>query len=516
MLKKYPTVVLCFSVKFNLILSALFLLISSTYAQKNTSYYTFQRYQTYLQYLITSGKVSQRFPLSQPYRVNELHDSIQHNDCDNSFLFNQLKTDLIKRNTNRPDTLNKGLLMAESEASYTLEQVNNTTNHFGKINPALTYNIKDITLRYEYTLDEKYKLDSNYFGTTGKLESENFGRATEAYLDIYGKRINFFAGRILRNFGVPGENGLHLSENAYSFDHIALAFTSNIFQYTAIFSRLNDIYGYDIRDSMELYSWNTRFLSIHRFELSLSNTVHFAITESMLFGGKDKFPQLLYINPANVFFFSKMSDRKGYEERKANSMISFEGFWALSKKFSFFGQFLLDDMDFTKRLRKIYPDRIGYMAKLFYNDPFPSSQVSLTYNRISNWTYNSFYTWGNYTFYNKSLGYPENGIENLRLQFDMFNLKPFILSYKIQLERSRNQNLEAAFIAIKSGFPYDNYQKSFTTAVNIAWLPRSFMNINLCTEYMNTFKIDDPQNTKSYFNIIASVQLYGVYKLLKK
>jgi hypothetical protein len=143
---------------------------------------------------------------------------------------------------------------------------------------------------------------------------------------------------------------------------------------------------------------------MHRFEIAITPKIEIAFTETMLFGGENQNVIFQYINPVNFFYLSKLGERKGLEEDFGNSATSLEVFYKPISKVTLFGQFLLDDMDFTKALRAKYPDRIGFSAKIVLSDLWPRSQIYLKYNRISNWTYNSFYTWGNYIYYGRSLG----------------------------------------------------------------------------------------------------------------
>ena len=81
----------------------------------------------------------------------------------------------------------------------------------------------------------------------------------------------------------------------------------------------NDIYGFDVRDTVPVYSWNNRYLSMHRFEIAILKNIEFAFTESVLFGGENEGIQFQYINPVAIFFFSKMSDSGGNENQNALS-----------------------------------------------------------------------------------------------------------------------------------------------------------------------------------------------------
>jgi hypothetical protein len=256
-------------------------------------------------------------------------------------------------------------------------------------------------------------------------------------------------------------------------------------------------------------------MSVHRLEFSFSQKLKFAISESVIFGGKYQSLLFQYLNPVNIFYISKLSDRKGYEEGDANVLMSLEFLYKPVKRITIFTQFLLDDMDFTKKLRKQFPDRTGFSSKLVYSDPFPGSQIYLIYNRISNWTYNSFYNWGNYTFYGKSLGYPKNGVENLTVGLDVFRFSPFIIRLWAKKEREREQDLKSPFIAEKTSFPIGIPQKSSSVQAEAIWFPKSWINASISTEYIHykNFQYVSGKNS-SYLNFYVTARFTGLFKLM--
>lgn len=498
--------------------------LANTFGQGFSPYYTNSTYQKYLNYLVNSGKLKVDHPLSQPYSVEELSDSLKENGFPlipnpsplvSPGWLSLLKTDLDKRyNTpSRQDSLKGNLIIGlEAGDKNTYNKNTNTNDFFGDV--FAYYSYKNFGLYSSVTADEAYKRDTMYFGTPGKLENKVISRSDESYLQWQNKNFTFFAGRISRNYGLAGESSLILSNESFSFDHLAIIFKNSFLKFTILFSRLNDIYGFDIRDTVAKYQWDKRFLAIHRFEVSLSKKIEIGFTDVILFGGKDAFPQFQYLNPVNFLFMSKMSDRKGYEEGNANALMCFDLYYRPFDNLTLFGQFLIDDVDFTKSLRAIYPDRLGYSAKVIYTDLFPASQVFLSYNRISNWTYNSFYTWGNYTFYGRSLGYPRNGSENLKLGFDSFKFYPFMLGLEILAEQYRVQDLNAPFIAVKTDFPLGIPQKSLGLKFNSTFIPNSFVSANLTTEFVSFDNYGFIKSQKqSFFNIFLTLKMQGIFKL---
>jgi hypothetical protein len=511
-------------VKWNMLLVFSVISIASS-GQVFSPYYTNATYQKYLNYLIYSGKLKIEHPLSQPYGAIELGDSLPHDehlhDSIRQFsahihsFASALRADLKRRYVSPEDIKNENgnmIIGSEPGNRNNLNSKINTNDFLGSV--FSTYSFRNLGLYSSVTVDEAYRRDSLYFGSTGKLENKVVSRTDESYLQWQNRNFIFFAGRINRNLGSSGFGSLILSDESFSFDHFAFTFRNKILKYTSLFGRLNDIDGFDVRDSVAKYQWSKRFLTIHRFEISISKKIEIAFTDVILFGGKDAFPQFQYLNPVNFLFMSKMSDRKGYEEGNANALMCFDLYFKPSSHLTLFGQFLIDDIDIKKSLRKIYPDRLGYSAKVIYSDLFPASQIYLSYNRISNWTYTSFYTWGNYTYYGKGLGYPQNGSENLKLGFDVFKFYPFMFGLEVLEEQYREQELNAPFIAIKTDFPIGTPQNSFSVKLNTTYIPASFISANLSTEFVafNNYGFIKSEK-QSFFNIYLTIKMQGILKL---
>lgn len=488
------------------------------FSQNFSPYFLTDNHNKYIDYLINSGKLKINHPLSQPYTVKELSDSIiTLKVSDNNHWINLLNNELNKYSF--VDSVDKnGSLTSGITGDISLFQKQNNQDKNINGSAFISYIYQNFGFFYKYKMDESYKDDSLYFGTTGKLETSIIGRTSDSYVQWNFKNLNLFLGRINRNFGIINEPSSIWSMNSYSFDHFSLEFSNRILKFSSSFSRLEDIYGYDIRnnDTLINYDWYKRYFSIHRLELSLSKKLKIALTESMIFGGKDQKILSQYTNPANIFFLSKMSDRKGYEDGSANELIALEFLYKPLKKISLYSQFLIDDIDFTKKLRAKYPDRLGVLSKITVADLFPETQLYFVYNRINNWTYNSFYTWGNYVFYGKSIGYPTNGVENFRVGFDCFKFSPFVFTVNTQYNRERAQDLNTHFIAIKSGFPIGISQNSYNTALEITYFPNIFISGSLNIEYIKFSNFEHiKNNNKEYLNLYLSLKLNGVFQLMK-
>ena len=129
---------------------------------------------------------------------------------------------------------------------------------------------------------------------------------------------------------------------------------------------------------------------------------------------------------------------------------AFEFYWKPSISITIFNQLLIDDIIVNNEPgqndRDRHPDRLGIVSKIILTDYFlPGSQFSIMYNRVSNWTYMSYRTWENYVYHGKSMGYPENSMEAIRVDFDYFGKPPFVFQLQTGYKRHGEQDINNVF-----------------------------------------------------------------------
>ena len=482
---------------------------SLIFAKDYSSYISDNKYDSYLNYLLISEKIKVDFLLEQPYQINDILPQL-------SSLESKTANTNIKAYKDYIDRMNEGELKLNFDISLAYDHyLNGNLDYCGNI--GIEYKWKGLGIKYQYNVDNIYLDNEEYSPGIGKLGYMVPGRASEAYIQWQNSNNLIFMGRMNKNLGFPYTDGLLLSDNAYSFDHISYTFHNNLIRFTTLFTRLNDLYSYDTRDTISASEWSTRFLSLHKVGVKPIENLEISFLEAMLYGGNDPYPQLQYLNPANIFFFSKMGERGGYDEKRANAFMGFEIVYNPINKIKLYTQILIDDIDFVKSLREIYPDRLGITLKLTYSDLAPNSLLSIDYNRISNWTYNSFYTFGNYTYYGMRIGYPYNGVENISLNFDYFNISKVFMNFHIIAERIREQDLDEGFPGEKSEFPYGIAEKKLITGLNIKWLPLRNLNIDLKINYnyyLNYNNVED--DNRSFISFMINLETDGFISLFKK
>jgi len=136
-------------------------------------------------------------------------------------------------------------------------------------------------------LDTRLKYDPDWFGKKNRAIA---GRTAEAYVDARWKFGELFFGRLDRNWGPPGIQGLLLSANPYGLDHLAFAVGPPKIQLQAIATQLED------RDSSGVVVH--RFMMQHRL-LFTPGRWGLALWEGSVLSGTARSFELWYLNPLN-------------------------------------------------------------------------------------------------------------------------------------------------------------------------------------------------------------------------
>ena len=129
---------------------------------------------------------------------------------------------------------------------------------------------------------------------------------------------------------------------------------------------------------------------------------------------------------------------------------------------------------------------------------------------MSNWTYNSYYTFGNNTYYGNSLGYPKNGLKKIDLSHDSFIKGSIQVTAEIFYEEEKLQDLEMHFIDIKSKHPIGVVQKRGGINIDLSY---TFSNLCNVSSHIDYSAFDNYENILD--NNKGGFFIYGVYPFTK-
>lgn len=478
---------------------------SSTQAEI-APYFVSPHYSDILQYFSIASDDSFVFPMLQPYSSDDVHDLVQTTNEQSEQVFRLNWNEHLARelsNYYEPMTTDENnRLYLQARGRYDVHYEFGNLTHRYRLDAYGAIQMPHAVLVHQTAADRNYYYDDEYHGKkTEKLQ----GRVENAYLLAGTRNISFFAGRLYRNWGLMDEAGTLLSNNPYSYDQIGLSLRRRSFHYQFITAKLNDVMAVDDYDNIVYNEDANRYLTAQRVDYSFSNRLKLAISQSVVYGGVDKNPELAFLNPAGLFYLTQVNSLFA-----GNILYGFDVWWKPRKKLLWFNQILLDDLIVNnvpgQDDRKNRPDRLAWVSKACYADLIPGTLLNLGYRRVSNWTYQSYRNWENYTYFRKSLGYPANSHEKVSVGIDYLARPPYILKISYSYTRQGESDLEQTFGGTKESFPKGVVENGHEFMFNIRTVPVNafYWDLGVSYESLNNFDhVIDQQ--KSGWTIILSL-----------
>ncbi|HYR30688.1 MAG TPA: hypothetical protein VEO93_02120 [Gemmatimonadales bacterium] len=180
-------------------------------------------------------------------------------------------------------------------------------------------------------VDTRLKYDPDWFGKKDRVIA---GRTAEAYIDARWKFGEVFFGRLDRNWGPPGIQGLLLSANPYGLDHLAFAVGTPKIQLQAIATQLDD------RDSSGTVVH--RYMMQHRLVFTPGRW-GLALWEGSVLSGTARSFELWYLNPLNSGILEQWNNGGN-----VNSFVGLD--FERRGKVTLFGQLMLDDIQVDRSI----------------------------------------------------------------------------------------------------------------------------------------------------------------------
>lgn len=152
-------------------------------------------------------------------------------------------------------------------------------------------------------------------------------RVEEAYLGVQSRYVELTFGRLYRNWGPPGTDGLLRSDYAYSWDELGYRVGTDRLSLSGTFSAPGDF----ARDT-------ARWFSAHRLEARPWPDLAVAVTEAAIHGGPSEPLDFTYVNPLGIWHLSQNGDG----EPPVNVMGEIEVWWRASGGLVLYGTLLAD------------------------------------------------------------------------------------------------------------------------------------------------------------------------------
>lgn len=206
-----------------------------------------------------------------------------------------------------------------------------------------------------------------------------------------------------QNFIGDGHRSLFLSD--YSANYFYLKINTRVwkFHYQNIFAELTQNYGQAQR-AFDL-ALPKKYLAAHHLSINILKNLNIGLFEGVVFSRGGQF-DLQYLNP--IIFYRAVEQAVGSPD---NVVIGLNWKWNFLKHFSFYGQFLLDELSVGDLIRLgggWWGNKFALQTGLKYIDAFGLDHLDIQaeFNMSRPYTYSFRDSTANYTHYNQSLAHP--------------------------------------------------------------------------------------------------------------
>lgn len=373
----------------------------------------------------------------------------------------------------------------------------------------------DSHLKFKTELDKSLIMDENFHGDKKEFLT---GYVREAYFLLKNKSMEYFLGRVSRNYGIPNEFSLIYSNNPFSFDHYGFSAIGKKIKYSFYVSRLNDLEDSIDSQGIVFAEGDTvstkRYFSFQQFDFKINKKIQASIAQSIIYGGPNTTFEGPLINPMNFYYADQRNS-----DLELNTLWNFLFFYKINKTCAFYLNLLVDDFVINNNEdyeRDIYEDRLGYLIKFSKaNFIFPSSLSTLSYTKIHNYTYTTFRNFENYTYQLSGIGFPFNSYESIKFSQTLFNSYPNIYKIGINFNRFGDTTLFDIFSIGKKSFPVGPVTYNINVIVRSQYKINNFVEINLESDWL--YCLNNPNNSsislkKGYSELGGKIKiLYYLY-----
>jgi hypothetical protein len=199
-----------------------------------------------------------------------------------------------------------------------------------------------------------------------------------------------------------GFRSMVLSDNAAPFLFLKINTHLGRFQYQNLFTQL--VYtGFKPNDQI----FPRKYMTMHHLSVNLSKNLNIGFTESVVFQRDSTTGSGIDINYLNPVIFYRFIE--SFQGSADNAFLGIDFKWNFAKRFSLYGQFLLDEFN-SKNIFKnngYWANKYGVQAGIKYIDVLGIDNLDYQaeWNYARPYTY-SHYDDANYTHYNQALAHP--------------------------------------------------------------------------------------------------------------
>ena len=370
----------------------------------------------------------------------------------------------------------------------------------------------NFSLCTRYMLDENLAKDPNY---DGKVWRGFAGDAAQAYLAFNLPYFKLFVGRDRLAWGQKGTGQLMLSQHAFPLDMIKIQGGWGIFQGTAFFSILDPL---SVQDSSETI-YVKRYLSGHRVSLDLFSVAQLGLSETVIYGGEDRFIEPYYVVP--LFWYHGEQLNHGRDD---NTFFGLDFNLRPKRGILLYAEFLIDDLQIEKKTQGDQePDELAYSGGLSLVDLFGINGVGLDlqYTRINNWTFNQKEEHNRYLHEKRLLGNPLGpDADNFAVSLSAWLKKGIKSKITYQLERRGEGRVDSPWNEpwmltegeYKEKFPSGVVEKLNHLSIALQY---NYANILRCKLSFDHFNFENYQNIENQKKDFTQLNLSLSYHFLR-
>src|SRR6266516_4371230 len=294
--------------------------------------------QPFIEHLIAAGLLPDPTPLTRPWRTDQVLRALDAVDSTTVTraewaVVRQVRSDLTRQErgpTARLD-VHAGVAAGSHARRDPLREAGVGQGTFSG-GAALTLYLGSVVFVSHPYFDTRLKYDPDWFG---KKDRRIAGRAAESYISAQWRFGELFFGRLDRNWGPSGVQGLLLSDNPYGLDHLAITLGTTRLQLQAIATQLDDR-----TDSTGALVH--RYMVQHRLWLRPSDDWSFALWEGSVLSGAGREFEPWYLNVMNVGYIEQLNT--------GTNVNNFAGFdFERRGDVTVFGQLMLDDIQVDRK-----------------------------------------------------------------------------------------------------------------------------------------------------------------------
>ncbi|MEM0939310.1 MAG: capsule assembly Wzi family protein [Bacteroidota bacterium] len=208
-----------------------------------------------------------------------------------------------------------------------------------------------------------------------------------------------------KHFVGNGFRSIILSNYANNYPYLRLNTHTKIFDYTNIYAQLiGDVQGNE-GGTFGTSGFSEKYMTFHHLTIKIKPNLHIGFFESVMFGDSSDGFKIEYLNP--VIFYRSVEQQNGSED---NAFVGFDFKWNIQKRYSFYGQLLIDEMVVSEVFAGDgwWGNKQGFQLGFKYANALSVHNLLLQaeINRVRPYTYAHEDGFTSYSHYNLALAHP--------------------------------------------------------------------------------------------------------------